>query len=128
MEQNPLVLVVEPNADYRDVLCTFLERRGFAALAPAVEDVLEVARTRSPVAIIGEHPVALPDGRPVCAVLAEDPRTRDIPFVAVTGRAMPDELVDANRSHRSGVFVKPVDHDLMLDRLETLLSEPAPEG
>ncbi len=114
-----LILVVDPDLDVRRIFIALLEHRGHSVAAtddPCV--ALDLARARAPDLMVGEHPLLLPDGRPLCETLMSHEWTRDIPFLAVTGHAAPEELRGARRSHPAGVIVKPVLPSTVADTLE----------
>jgi CheY-like chemotaxis protein len=119
----PLVVIVDPSRDFRTILGTLFEHRGYAAAATDDPDqALAWARTRRPAVLIGEHPLPLSDGRVLCDALMEDPRTASIPFVAVTAVAFAEDLAHARDSHRHGVFAKPIKPSRIFDHVDTLLS------
>ncbi|NIP78562.1 MAG: hypothetical protein GWM90_04905 [Gemmatimonadetes bacterium] len=123
----PIVLVVEPDRDYGDVLSAFLEHDGFAVVRPRdPDDALDSVRRLRPVALLGEHPLRLRDGRSLCTAVRADPATASIPFLAITGRAGPEDLEDAARTHGEAVFAKPPDHTRVLSLLAELLDRPRP--
>ncbi|HUG41086.1 MAG TPA: response regulator [Longimicrobiales bacterium] len=127
----PLILIVDPNVDQRRILASLLEDRGYAAEGAATaEAALASIARRRPALIIGEHPVPLPDGRALCTALAEDSATRDLPFLALTSRAMAAELQAARAAHPAGVLVKPVPLSRIVARVSELIGpiESAPPG
>jgi CheY-like chemotaxis protein len=116
------IVVVDPNADMRTILGMLLEHRGYAVAAiKDPDEALALVATEGADAMIGEHPLPLRDGRTLCGALHDDPRTRHIPFIAVTARALPENLEDAWISHPHGVFAKPVQPRVVLDHVERLL-------
>lgn len=119
---HPRVLIVEPNGDMRLILAKLLEHEGFAVTATDDPDhALELAVTFGTEVMIGEHPLPLSDGRFLCAALLEDARTCSIPFVAVTARALPEDLACARTTHLHGVFAKPVAPRRVLEHVKRLL-------
>jgi CheY-like chemotaxis protein len=127
--EGPLVIIVDPNRDVRTILVSLLNSRGFRALATADPgEAFRWARGRSPAVLIGEHPLPLDDGRPLCTALLEDPSTAHIPFVAVTSRAFPEDLRGAKETHLHGVFAKPVQPRRILEHIRTLIQARDREG
>lgn len=123
---SPLVLIVEPDPDYRFILTAILNHGGYRVEAtgdPA--HALIIARARCPTAIIGEHPLLLPDGRRLCEALHDDPGTARIPFLAITSRVLSPEFDHARMRHPSGVLAKPVGHAKVMAALERLVGAPA---
>jgi CheY-like chemotaxis protein len=117
----PLVVIVDPSDDVRSIFSAFLDHNGIDALTTADPDqALAWARTRHPHVLLGEHPLYLKDGRLLCVALAEEPETASIPFIAVTARAFPQDLECARKTHRWGVFTKPVSPGVIAERLRAL--------
>lgn len=109
MTDAPLILLVDPSDTFRELLGIWLERNGYAVAATGnAAEALVLARSRRPDLIVGEHPLELPDGATLCRTLLDDAATRDIPFIALTAHAMPEEVSDAGACHHAGVAVKPV--------------------
>lgn len=126
-DPRPLALIVDQSRDFRTILAAVLNHEGFDAIATADPDeALELARARKPAVIVGEHPLMLRGGGVLCAVLLEDPRTASVPFVAVTARAFDEDLQSARRTHRYGVFTKPVAPRRVAEHIGNLLRKPAP--
>ena len=124
----PHVLVVEDDPEtrryYMDVLAgdgflTFEAHNGFQALAKAVETPPDLVLTD----------IAVPglDGIELCRRLRADPRTRDVPVLAVTGygdRHYPDRAIQAGANR---VLIKPLDADVLVAEARRLLTkEPRP--
>jgi len=82
----PLVLLVEDSDDTRHYYRDFLNHRGYRVLAEAsAEAALQVARRRHPDVIVMDLQMPGLDGIEATRQLRQDPLTRDIPVVAVTG-------------------------------------------
>jgi two-component system, cell cycle response regulator DivK len=119
----PLVVIVDPDHDFRAILGALFEHKGFASASTAdPEEALLWVRSRRPAALIGEHPLVLSDGRILCAVLLEDPVTAAIPFVAVTAVAFHDDLQAARETHPHGVFAKPIEPHRIFEHIHALLN------
>jgi CheY-like chemotaxis protein len=122
-DHRPLAVVVDPSRDFRTILVEFLTHDGFAAAATADPDeALDWALTRQPAVIVGEHPLSLRDGRLLCEALLDDPATAAIPFLAVTARALPEDLDSAGRTHAHGVLSKPAEPAAILRHVRRLLA------
>lgn len=118
----PVIFLVDPNDDHRAMLMTLLGIAGYETAGSATADAaVKRIRLHRPTLIIGEHPTPLSDGRPLCEVLAADPSTRDIPFLALTARAMPEEFEAARAAHPAGVLVKPVSLVRIVEEVLTLI-------
>lgn len=124
-----LVLVVEPDRDYRDILCAFLENEGYAVHRPrGPDEALDAVKRLRPSAIVGEHPLHLRDGRLLCVAIRDDPSIPHIPFIAITGHALHENLEEAARTHGCSVFVKPTDHSRVLAALDELVARAPADG
>jgi CheY-like chemotaxis protein len=109
-----LVLVVDPDVDARRILSAFLEHAGYQVeQAAEAKAGLEAARQLRPAVIVGEHPLPLASGEPLCVAIHSDPATSHIPFVAVTSHAMQTEVEDASSTHEM-VFTKPLDYPAVM--------------
>lgn len=103
----PFILVVEPDPDCRHILSALIAHAGYRVeRASSGEAGLDSAVRLGPTVIVGEHPLWLDDATTLCAALRANPITARIPFVAVTSRALPEELEHARRTH-GHVFPKP---------------------
>lgn len=112
-----LVLVVDPDVDARRILSAFLEHAGYQVEQAAEASAgLEAARQLRPAVIVGEHPLPLSSGEPLCVAIHADPATRHIPFVAVTSHAMRTEVDEAAATHEM-VFTKPLDYAAVMQAI-----------
>jgi CheY-like chemotaxis protein len=119
----PLVVVVDPDSDSRMILVALLAHHGLDAVATSDPDeALLWIRTRHPRLVVGEHPLALSDGRWLCAALADDTRGPPVPFLAVTTQTLPAALDAAGRTHPHGVFGKPVDLSRFVEHVRALVN------
>jgi CheY-like chemotaxis protein len=87
-----------------------LEAAGYHVLqARTGADGLRLARTEHPDLIMSD--IHLPDinGRDVVRTLKQDPRTRDIPAVALTAQAMQGDEDLARAAGFDGYITKPID-------------------
>jgi CheY-like chemotaxis protein/anti-sigma regulatory factor (Ser/Thr protein kinase) len=116
------ILVIEDEPGAARLLRTYLEDAGYSVeLAATGEAGLEAAHNFAPQAIVLD--VLLPgiDGWEVLRRLKRDPAVRDIPVVIVT---VVDEQEVGLDLGAVDYFVKPIDRELLLDRLSTLALIP----
>ncbi len=95
MEQHPssapLVLVVEDDADARDMYQILLDGSGFrVASASNGLDGIDRARTLHPQLILMDLSLPAVDGLEASRRLKAEPSTRDIPIVALSGNPIDD--------------------------------------
>jgi DNA-binding response OmpR family regulator len=93
-EGKPRVLVIEDEADIRDLMRFNLEREGCVVdFADDGEKGLELARTRIYDAILLDLMLPGLDGMEVCRALRDDPRTKGLPVVMVPSRGEEQDVV-----------------------------------
>jgi two-component system, cell cycle response regulator DivK len=118
----PLVLIVEDDLETRRFYSDVLLRSGFAVdQAHNGHQALEKALASHPGLVITD--IALPgmDGIELCQRLRADPRTSDIPVLAVTGygdRHYPDRAIQAGADY---VLIKPCDPETIVAQARRLL-------
>ena len=123
MEGRP-VLVVDDDADTRQVLQRFLNRKGFPVeCASSGEEGLRLARELHPMAIILDVMMPGMDGWAVLSTLKSEPAVRDIPVVMLT------IVDDKNLGYALGAtdyMIKPVDRDRLMEILAKFRDVPPP--
>ena len=119
------VLIVEDDQETRLFYSDALERDGFhVEQAHNGFQALEKAIETSPDLIVTDIAVPGLDGIELCRRLRADPRTRDIPLLAITGyedRQYPDRarLAGADR-----ILTKPCDAEMLCREARSLLPQP----
>jgi CheY-like chemotaxis protein len=87
---SPLALVVDDEPDIRELIGEVLEEFGILTVALADPTaVLEQAAAHRPAVIVLDVMMPGMDGYTLAARLREDPRTRAIPIVFITGQREP---------------------------------------
>src|SRR5437773_445662 len=114
MEGKP-VLVIDDDADTRQVLKRFLNRKGFPVeCASSGDEGLRLAKELHPMAIILDVMMPGMDGWAVLSTLKSEPELRDIPVVMLT-------IVDDNNLGytlgASDYMIKPVDRERLTEIL-----------
>jgi CheY-like chemotaxis protein len=132
------ILVVDTDADTRSLYRELLQMNGYASReAEDGRDALVSALAARPRLVITELRLAYLDGYSLCEILRQDPKTLDVPIVAITAEVRLTELVRARRAGADVVLTKPaaapaildVVHQLMRDgRVERAASSPLPTG
>jgi two-component system cell cycle response regulator DivK len=104
-----LILVVEDNETNRKLVRDVLQFRGFEVVeATTAEDGLELARARQPDLILMDIQLPGMDGVTALRRLREDPETSEIPVIALTASAMPDEREEILSAGFDGYETKPI--------------------
>jgi two-component system, cell cycle response regulator DivK len=118
----PVVLVVDSDADTREMLRMCLKHYGIeAAEAANAHDALQQVSESLPHAVLLD--MALPgiDGYDLCRMLRERPDTHRTPIIAVTGYAYPADIQRAREAGCDAVLVKPCAPQYVLLELQRLL-------
>jgi two-component system phosphate regulon response regulator PhoB len=122
----PLVLVADDDRDIRELLTFRLERAGYEVhCEPDGERGLAAARRLRPALAILDWMMPRMDGLAVCRQLRDDPATRSIPVVIMTGR---DDIFRAVRERAiaaDAYLEKPIMRDRPL-RVASSLAAPLP--
>lgn len=125
MEGTP-VLVVDDDADTRQVLKRFLNRKGFPVeCASSGEEGLRLARELHPMAIVLDVMMPGMDGWAVLSTLKSVEEVKDIPVVMLT------IVDDKNLGYALGAtdyLIKPVDRDRLIEILAKFRNVPPPRS
>ena len=119
-----LILVVEDKETNRKLARDVLQFKGYeVAEAVTAEEGLVMARERKPDLILMDIHLPGMDGVTALAQLRSDPKTRDIPVVALTASAMPDEQDRILSAGFDGYETKPISvkrlQEAVIEGLET---------
>ncbi|MDI1478389.1 response regulator [Polyangium sp. y55x31] len=122
----PDILLVEDNEMNRDMLARRLGRRGFSVRVAADGGTgLREAEEALPDLILMDMTLPDIDGLEVTRKLKADARTRGVPIIVLTARAMPEDRESAFAAGADDYDVKPVDIDRLLGKMRTLLERRA---
>jgi len=115
------VLLVEDNADNRDMLSRRLKRRGFE-LTYAADGAAAVSQTKSerPDIVLMDLSLPIMDGWEATRRVKDDPETRAIPVIALTAHAMAGDRERALAAGADDYDTKPVDIDRLLAKMAAL--------
>lgn len=118
----PRILLVEDNEMNRDMLSRRLQRKGYSVLiAVDGEQGLATAYSEMPDLILMDISLPFIDGYEVTRRLKANPRTKQIPVIALTAHAL---LTDRDKALKAGCNdydTKPVDFARLTEKIETLL-------
>ena len=120
------VLLVEDHPATIEVMVLELEYLGYEAIvAESGEEGIEKALSLMPDMIIMDIAMPKMDGCATATKLKADPRTRDIPILAATAKAMPGDREKCLESGCDDYIAKPfTPQELGKKILETLASDP----
>jgi two-component system cell cycle response regulator DivK len=119
---SPTILIVEDNADNRDIYRTILGHYGYPVLeADNGDDGVAMAREHHPSVILMD--VAMPgmNGWDATRVLKADPATAGIRIIALTAYAMAEDRRKAEEAGCDGYLAKPVEPRRVLEEVRRVL-------
>ncbi|MGH9511897.1 MAG: HD domain-containing phosphohydrolase [Terriglobales bacterium] len=116
------VLVVDDNPEIATAMCELLSGTGYeaVAVADAGSAVAEIRRL-PPDLVLSDVIMPGMSGYELCRQLKEDPTTRLIPFVLMTGLGDRDDKVRAIESGADDLISKPVYSEELFARVKSLL-------
>ena len=105
----PLILVVDDDADTRDLVDMLLERAGYArAVAASGEEAVSLLEQTTPALIVLDLNMPGMDGWSVAALVRKHERTARIPILVMTGLTQNVENA-ARRAGATSFVLKPID-------------------
>ncbi|CAA7614415.1 response regulator [Magnetospirillum sp. SS-4] len=120
----PLLLVIEDDAPFLDIVCDLARKRGFRTLACSDGlDGVEMARRHRPTGIVLDIGLPRLDGWGVIDALRRAPETRDIPVHVISAA---DEKLRARETGTVGFLAKPVSKAQIEGAFESLLQAAVP--
>ncbi len=121
--KKPKIVVVEDNADSRELLCALLTRAGYACESTdsGASAIALIEHTRPDVAILD---LGLPvmDGFEIARRLRRNPVHADMFLIAISGYGRPTDRAQGHDAGFDEHLIKPVDSDQLMSVLETLAS------
>ena len=120
------ILVIDDDAEARDILRTRLELAGHAVSEAANgEEGLKLVESSAPDIIVLDVMMPKVDGWLVCRILKSNKKTEAIPVVMLTARTQQIEELRGWESGADEYLTKPCDHDRLLAVINRLLA-PVP--
>lgn len=123
------VLLVEDDVDTRTIYSTILRHHGYEVLETENgREALELASEERPDLILLDISIPEVDGWTVASRLRGRSETADVPLVAVTAHALPD---DQERAHELGCdsyLTKPLRPQRVLEEVRRFLSVEGEKG
>lgn len=127
--EQPLVLVVEDYQDAREMYAAYLQFSGFD-VAEAGNGIEAIEKTQELLPDIVLMDLALPrmDGWEATRRLKNDPKTRHIPIVALTGHALAGHAEGAREAGCDAFVTKPCLPDALVTEIKRLLDAHRPNA
>jgi two-component system cell cycle response regulator DivK len=117
------VLVVEDDAKSLKLACALLDLRGFHTVtARSATDAVRLAVEHSPELVLMDIQLPGGDGTSALAQLRQDPRTADIPVVALTAFAMKGDRERFLAEGFAGYVSKPIDAHSFVDVVSAFIN------
>ncbi|WNO09257.1 response regulator [Teredinibacter sp. KSP-S5-2] len=116
------ILIVEDNKDNQELATWILEDEGYSVTcADSAEEGLELLELRKFDLILMD--VSLPgmSGKDATVKIKSSPHLSDIPVIALTAHAVKGEKEEIEASGVDGLLTKPIDEELLIQTLETIL-------
>jgi two-component system cell cycle response regulator DivK len=126
IREQPLVLVVEDYQDAREMYTAYLQFSGFdVAEAGNGLEAVEKAQELLPDIVLMDLALPRMDGWEATRRLKNDPRTRHIPIVALTGHALAGHAEGAREAGCDAFVTKPCLPDALVAEIKRLLDAQA---
>lgn len=128
MDSPPLVLVVDDFQDNREMFAEFLSLSGFrVAEAATGREAIDRGFELLPDVILMDLSLPELDGWEATRQLKNDPRTRHIPIVALTGHALADHSREAREAGCDAFLTKPCLPEVLVVEIRRMLERrPSP--
>jgi PleD family two-component response regulator len=122
------ILVVDDDADLRDILRSIFEPAGFEVHeAGDGEAALQQVRAQHPDLVILDYNIPRLDGAGVCQTLKQDLLLRHLPIIMLTGRSELSDKIHGLNVGADDYVVKPYEPDELLARVRMVLRRTAQE-
>ena len=122
MRETPLILIVDDQADNREILRMRLESQGFdTALASDGPEAVAQARALVPDLMLLDVMMPGMDGFEVCRTLRADPGMPFVPIILVTAKATVESVVAGLDAGADDYLPKPVDHSALVARVRSMM-------
>ncbi|MDD4179915.1 MAG: response regulator [Candidatus Margulisbacteria bacterium] len=122
MANQPLILIIEDEADIRTALTMRLEAKGFA-VASASDGVagLKLAREITPSLIILDIMLPKMDGYTISRMFKYDERFSAIPIIMLTAKVQPKDIERGKEAGADAYMTKPYEAEELIAKINELL-------
>ena len=121
------ILLVEDNEMNRDMLSRRLARKGYeVVIAVDGQQALEFAAAEKPDLILMDMSLPVMDGWEATRRLKADAATTQIPIIALTAHAMPEDERKSREAGCNDYDTKPIELPRLLGKMDALLGTAGP--
>ena len=121
------ILLVEDNEMTRDMLSRRLQRRKYdVVLALDGAQAIELAEAEAPDLILMDMSLPVIDGWEATRQVKANPKTADIPVIALTAHAMSGDRSKALEAGCDDYDTKPIDLRRLLEKMQAFLPDETP--
>jgi two-component system cell cycle response regulator DivK len=118
------ILIVEDAPDNRTIAELILRDAGFSVTSVGDgASALIAAATKHPDVILMDLSLPHLDGWEATKRLKSDPATRDIPVIAFTAHALPNDIERARACGCSSIIAKPFEIDFFLSQIRAFIKQ-----
>ncbi len=119
------ILIVDDNADIRDIFTIFLTMSGFSTLlASGGEECLALLKTNHPDLILLDIMMEPMDGWRTLTLIKNLPEIKNIPVIMVTGKAITESEMQMYSNQFNRYLMKPVTSGQLKDAIVGILKLP----
>jgi CheY-like chemotaxis protein len=121
-----IVLLVEDDEDNRDLMSFVMSRSQLDVellIAENGKEALDIAFARKPDLILMDMQMPVMDGWTAVPLLKADERTKDIPIIAFTAQAKPEDRAKTKALGCAEHYTKPMDPEELLGMIKRYLGE-----
>jgi CheY-like chemotaxis protein len=124
-----LILIVEDNEKNLKLVRDFLQVKGYRTLEAGTAELgIELARRHTPQLILMDIQLPGMDGVAALGQLKADPSTAQIPIIALTAFAMPDDRQRFYAAGFDGYLVKPINIRELLEVVRVVGEQHSPHA
>nr|WP_246172982.1 response regulator [Thermochromatium tepidum] len=124
-----MVLIVDDSPTETHILSTLLKKAGYRVeVACNGEEGVACARALHPDIILMDVIMPVLNGYQATRLLRRDAETADIPIIMVTTKDLQTDRTWGLRQGATDYLTKPVDRELLLERIRTLLEGSGSHG
>ncbi len=118
------ILVADDEPDISKLIQFTLERRGHEIiLAENGQDALDLAKKECPDLILLDVIMPIINGYEVCKLLREDPKTKNIPIIMLSGKTQKTEIEHGIELGAHSYICKPFSPKEFADTVENILNK-----